>query len=138
MKLNQIPNFRVEDFPTEIEWINLLFVQLNPFIQAVNQVLSQNVDFAANIRSVSQSYDQTYVAFQPFSFQWKYPDFPPVDLRVTRAAKGSTLTPTILLAAWEYDATEGVINVSRMVEVTSGLELASLSGRYQFTIRVTV
>lgn len=134
MKLNQLPNFRVEDFASEQSWIGKLFVQLNPFVQAVNNVLDNNVDFSSNIKSIARQY--TIFSFQPFNFQWTY-DTEPGDLRVTKAAKGTQLTPTILLPAWSYDATEKLIQVTQMLEVSAS-GVAELSGRYQFTIRVTV
>jgi hypothetical protein len=135
MNLNQLPNFRVEDFPSEQSWIGKLFIQLNPFVQAVNQVFSQNVDFSSNIRSVSRQYSIS--TFQEFSFQWPYSDALPNELRVTQATKGTQKTPTILLPAWSYDSTSRLIQVSRMVEVTDS-GVATLSGRFDFTIRVTV
>ncbi len=135
MKLTQIPNFRVEDFPTEQTWISKLFIQLNPFIQAVNQILNQGVDFSSNIRSVSKDYDIT--TFQPFSFAWPFTEATPVELNVVKSLKGTAQTPTILLAAWRYNATTAQIDVTRMVEVTD-TGVATLSGRYQFSVRVTV
>ena len=135
MKLSQIPNFRVEDFATEQTWIGKLFIQLNPFIQDINTILSGNIDFLINIKSVTKTYDIT--AFQPFSFQWPFTNSIPTDLRVIKALKGSDLTPTILQAAWAFDSTSQIINVTRMVELTDSAVLA-LSGRFQFTIRVTV
>jgi hypothetical protein len=134
MKLNQLPNFRVEDFPSENSWIGKLFVQLNPFIQAINQVLDNHLDFTSNIPSVIRQY--TITEFQAFSFQWPH-DTEPVDLRVTKALKGSQQTPTILLAAWSYDGANSLVRVSQMVEVSSS-GVSALSGRYQFWIRASV
>lgn len=136
MKLNQVPNFRVEDYQSEQSWINRLFVNLNPFIQAVNQVLNGNVDFLTNIKSVTKDYDISN--FQPFDFTWPYQDAVPNCVEVIKSKKGSSLTPTILLAAWEYDATDLTINITRMLELTDTPSIAALSGRYQFTIRATV
>lgn len=135
MKLNSVPNFRVEDFQSEQSWIGRLFIQLNPFVQAVNQVCDQNVDFATNIKSVTREF--TFTSFQPISFQWPYSDKPPNDLRVTQALKGTQQTPTILLAAWEYDATDTAITVTKLIEL-SELGVMSLAGRYQIKIRVNV
>ncbi len=111
MRLNQNPNFRVEDFPSEQSWIGKLFVQLNPFIQAVNQLLNLNVDFSANIKSVSKEY--AFSTFQPFSFLWPYTDLAPSDVRITKAVKGIQKTPTILLAAWSFDAATQQIRISQ-------------------------
>lgn len=135
MKLNQLPNFRVEDFESERAWIGRLFTQLNPFIQSVNQLFDFNIDFATNIKAVTRSY--TISQFQAFDFQWPYRDQAPNDLRITQALKGTQKTPTILLAAWGYDATHALIQVTRLVEVTDS-GISALSGRYQFSVRVNV
>lgn len=144
MKLTNIPNYRIEDFPSQQEWIGKLFIQENPFVQSLSQVLDQNIDYSTNIKSVTRSYDIT--TFQVFSFTWAFPGFTPVDLRVVKALKGSTQTPTILQAAWAYNSTDQSIRVTRMIELTeysdSNGELHAavipLSGRFQFTLRVTV
>lgn len=135
MKLNQIPNFRVEDFPSEQSWINRLFVQLNPFISSLNQVLAGGVDYTDNIKSVSQEYSIS--TFQEFSFLWPHKDSEPNDVRVTKATKGTQQTPTILLAAWAYDKTAKTITISRLTEVSAS-SVGALSGSYKFTIRATV
>src|SRR3954468_7726217 len=99
MKLEQVPNLRVEDYPSDQQsWLSKLFVQLNPFIQAVSQVFDANVDFGSNIKSVTSSQDITN--FQEFSLAWPYPGVTPVSLQVTYCVKGGELTPTVLLAAW--------------------------------------
>jgi hypothetical protein len=135
MKLNQLPNFRVEDFPSEQSWISKLFTQLNPFVQTVNQVFDSNIDFATNIRSVSATY--TISSFQPFSLQWPYKNNPPADLRIIQAQKGIQLTSCILLPAWNYDSTKYLITVDNIVEIGSA-GISALSGSYKFTIRAVV
>lgn len=137
MKLNPIPNLRVEDFISQQTWIGRLFINLNPFFSSVNQVLDKNIDFTDNIKSVTRSYIQDIVTFQSFNFTWPYTSAPPIELRITKASKGSTMTPTILLAAWSYSATTGLILVSGMVEVSES-GVSSLTGTYQFTVRVSV
>lgn len=135
MKLSNLPNLRTEDFPGEQAWISKLFIQLNPFFQSINQVLDSNIDFSVNIKSVTRTYDIT--TFAPFSFSWPFSDGTPIDLRVIKAVKGSVQTPTILVAAWQYDATNKLITVSRMSEINA-TSVGELSGRYQFSIRATV
>lgn len=135
MKLTIIPNFRVEDYDTEQSWIGKLFIQLNPFIQSVNQIFDTNVDFTTNIKSVTRSYAVT--GFQAISFQWPYKDQAPADLRVIQATQGTQQTPTILLAAWSYDAAQLTVSVKSILEVT-GAGVSPLSGKYQFQIRASV
>lgn len=134
MKLNQAPNLRVEDFPSEQNWIGSLFSQLNPFITAVNQVFDGNIDFASNFKTVSRDYSIS--TFQAFSLQWPYKSNPPSELTITKATKSSQMTPVILFAAWSYDATNGLLNISEMLEATSsGMKV--LDGTYNFTLRAT-
>lgn len=137
MKLNQIPNLRVEDFDQAQNWLDRLFIQLNPMIQSLNQIINGGIDFTANIKSVTKDYDLTITTFQPFSFQWSFTDVPPLDLRIIKALKGGTLTPTILLPAWSYNTSNRAITVSQLVELSSTGVIA-LSGRYQFSARATV
>ncbi len=137
MKLNQAPNLRVEDFETEQSWIGRLFIQLNPFIQGVNQVFDNGIDFSTNIRAMTRDFEVTTV-FQALSFQWAYSaTIPPQILTVAKATKGSTLTPAILLPAWSFDATKNSISVTNLVEITD-TGVAALSGPYKYTLRVTV
>lgn len=135
MKLTQIPNFRVEDFESEQSWIGRLFINLNPLIQSLNQILDQNIDFSTNIKSVSKVYSIT--SFQAFNFTWPFPGVTPQDLRVVKATKGTTQTPTILLAAWSFDSTNSLCQVTDLVELSGGAA-SSLSGTYNFTVRATV
>lgn len=136
MKLASVPSLRSEDFPPDEQaFTSKLFVQLNPFIQAVNQVLLQNVDFNDNIKSVSKEYDIT--TFQSFSFTWPFKDVSPGDVRVIKALKGTAQVPVILNCAWSYDQTTKLVTVSRMVELND-TSISTLSGRYIFTIRATI
>lgn len=136
MRLREIPNLRLEDFPSQQSWIGRLFSTLNPFIASLNQVLSQNIDFTDNIKAVTKDYVQDQV-FQAFSFTWPFKDNAPVELKVTKATKGATQVPTILCAAWSYNKNESLITVSKLIEITLG-GLEDPVGRYQYTIRVSV
>lgn len=136
MRLSGVPNLRVEDFPADQQsWLSRLFIQLNPFFQSLNQVMSQNLDFSTNIMAVTKDYDQTITTFQPFSFQWTFTNVKPNDLRCIKALKDST--PTLLLAAWKFDSSTKAITVTDMREV-SGTQVSALSGHYQFTIRAMI
>lgn len=136
MKLNQSVNLRVEDFPSEKDWISRLFVTLNPVLNAVNQVLDYNIDFATNIRSVTKAYDTSNLTL-PIEFSWPFSAFTPVDLRITQAAVD--LTEAVLLPAWSYDASTQVISITSLYHATTaGLAEVSVGTRYQFTVRVTV
>lgn len=135
MKLNQAPNLRTEDFQSEQSWIGRLFIQLNPFIQAVNQVFDQNIEFGSNIKSLTREY--TIRTFQPFNFQWPYSDKNPNFLQILQAFKGSQLEPTILQAAWKFDSTSRTVTVTKLLELTES-GASALSGNYRFTLRVTV
>lgn len=135
MKLNQSPTFRVEDYPSESTWISKLFVNINPFISAVNQVFDQNVDFSTNIKSVTKDYQIS--TFQEFSFTWPFDKTTPADLRVIKSVKGSLQTPVILMASWEFDKNTNLITVTSMVEIGAS-SVSPLSGTYSFTIRATI
>lgn len=137
MKPNQIPNFRVEDFPgSDQPMLNKIFVQLNPFVQDISQILTQNIEYVSNIKAVTQSYDIR--AFQPFNISWPFLGVDPAAVQVVKALKGTgTLTATTLLAPWTFDSSTRLIRIAAMQEITSS-GVSELSGRYQFTIRATV
>jgi len=135
-QLNQLPNLRVEDFPSEQSWINRLFVQLNPFIQGVSNLFNNNVDFSTNIKSLTKSY--TITSFTQFSFLWSFSDSTPNDVRVVKATKGTQQTPCILLIAWSYNSDSKSITVSKLVEVTTSGVQALDGSSYSFSIRATV
>lgn len=135
MKVDQLPNLRAEDFPSEQSWIPKLFVMLNPFIQAVYQAFNNNVDYSTNIKSVTKEYSIT--TFQEFGFLWTFTDSTPNDVRIVKASKGTQQDPCILLLAWEYDSSTKVVTITRIVEVLES-SVGELSGSYKFMIRATV
>lgn len=136
MRLNQVPNLRVEDFSSENRSLLVnLFIQLNPFIQAVAQVFNQNIDFATNIRSVTRTYDVD--DFQAFSLSWPFGDSAPMSVQIVYAIKGARNTPTVLVAPWSYDSSTRLISIPSMQEITAA-GVSSASGRYQFILRASV
>jgi hypothetical protein len=136
MKLVQLPNLRAEDFPSEQAWIGRLFVQLNPFIQTVNQVIDQNIDFATNIRSVTQEI-QLPSGFQEFSVKWPFPNQKPKDFRITQATKTTQKDPCILVCSWSFDSGTDVITCENILELTED-GVSELDGQYNFTVRATI
>ncbi len=129
--------FRTEDYPSEQKWIPKFFTQLQPFLTSVATIINGNIDFATNIRSVTQNYNLNIVSFQPFSFQWGYKDVVPNQVQVIQASKGTGQTPCVLLCAWSYSFSTGAITINSMVEVsTTGV--SALSGKYLFNVRATV
>jgi hypothetical protein len=135
MKLNHSLNLRAEDFPTEQGWIGRFFNQINPFIAILNQIFDSNIDFATNIKSVTRDY--TISTFQAFQIQWPYKDVPPVEVRITKALKGTQLSPAILLPAWNYDAATNAISIKQILEITEA-GISNLSGKYTFTLRASI
>lgn len=135
MNLTQIPNLRVEDFPSEQSWIGKLFSQLNPFLQSLNQVLDSNIDFTTNIRAVTKDYSITQ--FQSFKLAWPFKSNPPVEVRVAKASQGASLLPTVLFPAWSYNAGDATITIHQIYEMSKN-GFAAASGQYTFTLRATV
>lgn len=139
-RLGTVPNFRVEDYPGDSEWISnatKMFILLNGFVQGVNNILDSNVDFFSNIRSVSSNYTMT--TFTQVSFQWPFfTQVQPRQVDVIQAVKGNAQTPTILFCAWSYNSATGSITISKVLEM-SETGVGALDGStYKFTIRATV
>lgn len=137
MKFPQNPNFKVEDFLSEKEWIGKLFILINPVIQALNQIFDNNIDFETNIKSVTNEY--TITNFQEFAFQWPYPTQSPVTVNVVSATKGNSRSPVLLFPVWEYDSQDQSITISNIFEMSStGIAALTANTRYSFKIRATV
>jgi len=135
MLINNSPTLRTEDFPGEEKLTNRLFSQLNSYFQSVTQVVNGNITFTDNINSITRDYT-LLSGFQSISIQWTFAQ-PPVDLKICKSSKTTQETPCILAAAWSYDSSSKTITVNNIVELTSDGS-TSLSGRYKFTLRVTV
>lgn len=135
MLLNHIPHLRTEDFPDQQEWIGKLFIQFNPFILATQQLFNNNIDYATNIKSVTKQI--LIKEFETIKIGWPYNDVNPQSLQIIQATKGNSPVPTILLAAWNFNASTREANILSMVEVSAG-SVTSLSGTYNFTVRVTI
>lgn len=135
MKLNNQPTLRAEDFPDFKEASKLFFI-LNPFINNVGQIFNQGIDYQTNFRSITQAYQSTGVTL-PFVFSWPFPKFTPVSLDIVQAKVNNT--PSILLAAWSFNASTSEVSITRLVEVTSaGIVSISTTSTYEFTVRVTI
>lgn len=137
MKLNQVTNLRVEDFPDQSKWIGGMFLILNSFITSVSQIINQNVDFATNIKSITKDFDPSTLTY-PVRFQWTFPQSPPASLQVCVATKDNV--PVVILPAWSYDSSKEEIAIYYFTELSSSgsASATSPSARYKFTIRATV
>lgn len=137
MKINQSPNLRVEDYPTQAEWIGKFFTSINSFITNVTEVINGQIDFASNISTITKVYNVD--GFVPFDLLWNFSS-PPVSVSIVQAKGGTNLTATILLCSWTYNFSTKIISISRISEITpTGLvELDSKSGKYQFTLRASI
>lgn len=135
-KLNQPTNLRAEDFPEQNSWIGRLFVVLNAFIQSVQSVLDNNIDFFTNIRSVTKDFDTTSLTF-PITFQWPFTQVKPLALTVLSAT--SDTASICLIPAWSYDSSNNQITVRYLTEVSaSGVSAVTTGRRYKFSLRATV
>lgn len=134
MRLTLLPKLRLEDFPPDVKWLGKLFIQLNPYIEAINNVINGNLDFVDNIAAVTKSYSIS--TFQEFSILWPFNNSPQ-SCQIVSALKGSPPAPCFLLLAWSYNATTQSVTISNMLEVTSSGNF-NLNGSYQFTVRVSV
>ena len=135
MRLTQGLNLRAEDFP-EFKEAESLFRALNPFFTDVGNIFDHNIDYTANIKSVTKDYVSTGVQL-PIVFEWPFPKFAPAQLSVISARVNNT--PSILLAAWEYNASTFEVSISKLFEVTAaGNAAPSNANRYAYIVRVTI
>lgn len=135
-KLNQPTNLRNEDYPDQTAWIGRLFGVLNPFIQSVQSVFDNNIDYSTNIRSVTKDFDTSALTF-PITFQWPFPQVKPQALTVLTATSGTAAIA--LIPAWSYDSSSSQISVAYLTAVSaSGVSAIVQGTRYKFSLRATV
>lgn len=139
MNLNHMPDLRIEDFPDQSDWIGNLFLQINPFTLAVQQLFNNNIDFNTNIKSVTKSYQiefSNYSTENPFLVSWPYTDVSPQTCTIVQAYKTGS-SPTAIICSWKFNASTREILIYSFTEILYTAQIIS-SGNYSFTIRVTV
>ena len=80
MRIPSLLSLRVEDFPSQKEWIDKLLFPLNQFIQATVTSINGNITFGDNIAAQTTTLSFVYSGASDFpkSIAWTFPQVNPL------------------------------------------------------------
>lgn len=127
-----VNTLRVEDFPSQKDWIERLFYPLNQFITSATQAINGQITFGDNIPGVTQNLRFTYSTSSfPISFRWTF-QLQPVEVRLCSAYENDV--PVILVFSWSYAS--GQITIQSVFKITSAGVVGLTTGSvYNLTFR---
>lgn len=96
-----LTTLRVEDFPSQQEWIGKLLLPINQFLLAATTSINGGITFGDNIPCQTQTLNFTYGGASDFpkTFLWKITSAP-IELRVCSATENGV--PVAMVPAWSY------------------------------------
>lgn len=129
-KVSPFSSFRLEDFPTEREWIGTLFLPLNNVLAQITSALNGQLN-ADNIPTFTKLLSGSNLTL-PISF--KTSGFTPTQMVVAQAIK--TGSPVTMIGAWSVEG--DTITVSALYEVSEdGNALIETGTKYSINLRFT-
>jgi hypothetical protein len=121
---------RLEDFPTQRDWIDTLFLPLNKVLSQVTQALGGQTTFGDNIPTFTKTLSGSSLTL-PQSFQFSG-SFVPTQMIVAQATKGGVAIP--MIGAWSI--TGDTITVNKLYELTDTVNIPMASGpKYSIVLR---
>lgn len=132
MKVAPFSSFRLEDFPTQRDWIETLFLQLNNVLGQVTQALNGQITAGDNIPSFTKTLAGNNLSLpQSFKLEAK---FVPTQMVVAQATK--TGTPIAMIGAWSI--TGDTITVNKLYEISeTGNTPISVGPKYSIVLTFT-
>jgi hypothetical protein len=129
-KVSPFSSFRLEDFPTQKEWISTLFLPLNSVLSQLTQALNGQVELGDNIPSFTKVLSGSNLSL-PLSFQVDG-GFTPSQMIVAQAFKAGA--PIAMVGAWSQSG--DTLTVSKLFEVTEDGNVPLASGtKYSISLR---
>ena len=130
MRVPPYSPLRLEDFPSQKEWIGSLFLPLNSTLAAHSQALNAQITRGDNIPAFTKVFDSASLTL-PLRFKLDAP-FTPTQMIVGQAFKNNTAIP--LVGSWSLEG--DTITVNSLIEIgTTGMSTISTGDRYRFTLR---
>lgn len=131
-KISPFSAFRLEDFPSEQEWISTLFLPLNFTLGQVVQTLNGQTDFGDNIPSFTKLISGNNLRL-PLSFQLTQ-KFTPTQMTVAQALREGI--PITMNGAWSISG--DTITVNELFQISaSGNSALETGAKYMITLRFT-
>jgi hypothetical protein len=136
MKLPVVRYFRVEDFPSEKDWISRLLGSLNSFLNYTYLALNRGLVFSDNFTGQEVEIDFTYQTTADFPMYFQVSTS--VQLRamqVAQALEGGS--PIVANVAWDVTS-DNRLRIFTVTKIVSGALGALTAGtRYQIRLRFT-
>lgn len=133
MLIPSLTTIRVEDFPTEREWIGKLLFPLNQFLLSATTAINGNISLGDNIGCQTQVIQFTYGSTLDFPKQFKYNlTQRPIELRVCSVTENAV--PIAVVHEWEFN--NGVCYINNIYKVTtSGVSNLVVGRNYSIILR---
>lgn len=138
MRIKTTTLLKVEDFPDQKSWIGKLISPINDFFTQSLQIINDGVVFPDNFIGKDYLFKFTYqsaaISF-PQKFQWNLRAKPQALIVVAASENGEAFIPAV---AWQF-ATDGTIQLTSVVRLTTAPAVALLQAgkRYEIRVRVT-
>lgn len=129
-KIDPYSPLRLEDFPTQRDWIGTLFFTLNQVLSEVTQGLGGQVTFGDNIPTFTKTFSGSNLSL-PLSFQFGA-GFIPVEMRVAQAMKDGIAI--VMAGSWALSG--DTVTVNKLFEITDTGNIPLASGsKYSIVLR---
>ena len=129
-KVSPFSSFRLEDFPTQREWIATLFLPLNTVLSQVTQAMNGQVTLGDNIPTFNKAISGSNISL-PIVFKLEA-SFIPSQMIVAQATKAGV--PITMVGAWSFSG--DTVTVSELFEVSSrGNTPISVGNKYNILLR---
>lgn len=131
-KVSPFSPFRLEDFPTQRDWIETLFFQLNQVLTQVTQALNGQITAGDNIPAFTKVISGSNLTL-PLTFKLDG-SFTPTQMMVAQAFKAGS--PIAMIGSWAQSG--DTITVNQLFELTqTGNSPIDSSYKYTITLRFT-
>lgn len=131
-KVAPFSSFRLEDFPSQRDWIETLFLPLNSILTQMSQALNGQITAVDNIPTFTKVISGSNLTL-PQTFRVDG-NFQAAQMTVAQAVKAGS--PIAMVGAWSQSG--DTITVSQLFEVGASGNIPLASGtKYQISMRFT-
>lgn len=131
-KISPFSSLRLEDFPSQREWIDTLFLPLNNVLSQLTQALNGQITVGDNIPAFTKTLSGSNLTL-PQTFQLTE-KFVPTQMVVAQAIK--TGSPIAMIGAWSISG--DTITVNKLYEISESGNIPLASGpKYAIVLRFT-
>lgn len=131
-KVSPFSPFRLEDFPTEREWIDTLFLPLNNSMSEITQALNAQITYGDNIPAVTKVLSGSNLSL-PQAFQVS------TTLKLTQMVVAQAIkagSPITMMGAWSQSGDTITVNELFQITASGNIPLAPGS-KYTIVLRFT-